>query len=132
CSCFQAEDGIRDRNVTGVQTCALPISTPVHASWESTHATCTPCRCTAAYSPTSHRRCPVVWCAWPNRESAARTTCSTTPVPVPMRYWWVKPWSPKEPRGPRWRTWSPPEPTQRCGRCAADDPPQRQRRHAAE
>src|SRR5699024_11591410 len=25
---FQAEDGIRDRNVTGVQTCALPISKP--------------------------------------------------------------------------------------------------------
>src|SRR5207249_2285516 len=25
--CFQAEDGIRDRNVTGVQTCALPILT---------------------------------------------------------------------------------------------------------
>src|SRR5699024_5327342 len=25
-SCLQAEDGIRDRNVTGVQTCALPIS----------------------------------------------------------------------------------------------------------
>src|SRR5699024_11233389 len=24
--CFRAEDGIRDRNVTGVQTCALPIS----------------------------------------------------------------------------------------------------------
>src|SRR5699024_7082001 len=24
---FQAEDGIRDRNVSGVQTCALPIST---------------------------------------------------------------------------------------------------------
>src|SRR5699024_11904087 len=24
---FQAEDGIRDRNVTGVQTCALPIWT---------------------------------------------------------------------------------------------------------
>src|SRR2546430_3089686 len=31
CSCFfffQAEDGIRDLTVTGVQTCALPISTP--------------------------------------------------------------------------------------------------------
>src|SRR5207249_9488602 len=27
-----AEDGIRDRNVTGVQTCALPISTKRHAS----------------------------------------------------------------------------------------------------
>src|SRR5438067_6301346 len=26
---FQAEDGIRDRNVTGVQTCALPISVRV-------------------------------------------------------------------------------------------------------
>src|SRR5207249_5224102 len=26
---FQAEDGIRDRNVTGVQTCALPISDAV-------------------------------------------------------------------------------------------------------
>src|SRR6266487_5760585 len=25
---FQAEDGIRDGRVTGVQTCALPISTP--------------------------------------------------------------------------------------------------------
>src|SRR6516165_7314699 len=25
---FQAEDGIRDLTVTGVQTCALPISTP--------------------------------------------------------------------------------------------------------
>src|SRR5699024_11807680 len=26
CFFFQAEDGIRGRNVTGVQTCALPIS----------------------------------------------------------------------------------------------------------
>src|SRR5699024_12068330 len=33
CFFFQAEDGIRDRNVTGVQTCALPIylnSTSLH------------------------------------------------------------------------------------------------------
>src|SRR5699024_11986426 len=28
---FQAEDGIRDRNVTGVQTCALPIFREVQA-----------------------------------------------------------------------------------------------------
>src|SRR2546423_4339966 len=27
---FQAEDGIRDKLVTGVQTCALPISVAVH------------------------------------------------------------------------------------------------------
>ena len=26
---FQAEDGIRDTSVTGVQTCALPICRPV-------------------------------------------------------------------------------------------------------
>ena len=31
---FQAEDGIRDRLVTGVQTCALPIS--AEASAQST------------------------------------------------------------------------------------------------
>src|SRR5699024_8647573 len=74
----------------------------------------------------------VVWWGWPDGECAARTTCSTAPAPVPMRYWWARPWSPKEPRGPRWRTWSPPEPTRHCGRCAADDTPQRQRRHAAE
>src|SRR5687767_237511 len=30
---FQAEDGIRDKLVTGVQTCALPISFP-SAAWE--------------------------------------------------------------------------------------------------
>src|SRR5699024_6509571 len=31
---FQAEDGIRDRNVTGVQTCALPISGFLtHGAW---------------------------------------------------------------------------------------------------
>src|SRR5207249_5486522 len=29
---FQAEDGIRDRNVTGVQTCALPISWYLYAA----------------------------------------------------------------------------------------------------
>src|SRR5699024_11930304 len=29
---FQAEDGIRDRNVTGVQTCALPILASILAS----------------------------------------------------------------------------------------------------
>src|SRR5438067_10791065 len=34
---FQVEDGIRDRNVTGVQTCALPISR-VRAYSEPAHA----------------------------------------------------------------------------------------------
>src|SRR3712207_7124668 len=37
---FQAEDGIRDIGVTGVQTCALPISgqTPVVIDWDYTNA----------------------------------------------------------------------------------------------
>src|SRR5207248_6929086 len=34
---FQAEDGIRDRTVTGVQTCALPIS--VHLDLLHDHVT---------------------------------------------------------------------------------------------
>src|SRR5207249_8381164 len=33
---FQAEDGIRDRNVTGVQTCALPISFPTSSAPRAT------------------------------------------------------------------------------------------------
>src|SRR3712207_8898427 len=36
---FQAEDGIRDIGVTGVQTCALPISSArAGGSWSSTSA----------------------------------------------------------------------------------------------
>src|SRR5207249_9143394 len=37
CFFFQAEDGIRDRNVTGVQTCALPICAPAESrrSWRA-------------------------------------------------------------------------------------------------
>src|SRR5205823_10932659 len=30
---FQAEDGIRDKLVTGVQTCALPIYVPAYNWW---------------------------------------------------------------------------------------------------
>src|SRR5215208_2289309 len=33
---FQAEDGIRDGHVTGVQTCALPISANAHVAAAST------------------------------------------------------------------------------------------------
>src|SRR5207249_5435568 len=41
---FQAEDGIRDRNVTGVQTCALPIFLPegrvVSCRWRDCRVCC--------------------------------------------------------------------------------------------
>src|SRR5207249_6968853 len=35
---FQAEDGIRDRNVTGVQTCALPIWIRSTSIWRGSWA----------------------------------------------------------------------------------------------
>src|SRR2546430_7635884 len=34
---FQAEDGIRDLTVTGVQTCALPISSDKVAAYPTSH-----------------------------------------------------------------------------------------------
>src|SRR6266540_503949 len=42
CFFFQAEDGIRDRDVTGVQTCALPISALPALSVERYSIVCTP------------------------------------------------------------------------------------------
>src|SRR5699024_11554994 len=52
---FQAEDGIRDRNVTGVQTCALPIC--AHPGWKlsrqqlSNHKGCSPTTMTVGEQP---------------------------------------------------------------------------------
>src|SRR5690625_7578409 len=45
---FQAEDGIRDGHVTGVQTCALPISSARSGPPPSSHQ--------SALAPTSRRR----------------------------------------------------------------------------
>src|SRR5258708_14718811 len=51
CFFFQAEDGIRDDLVTGVQTCALPIST---LSWDSTSQSVpTSARSKSASSPSA-------------------------------------------------------------------------------
>src|SRR5687767_13704409 len=46
--CFQAEDGIRDKLVTGVQTCALPISSQVSRPLQFSMASRT---VSAAHSP---------------------------------------------------------------------------------
>src|SRR5262249_57439789 len=56
---FQAEDGIRDWSVTGVQTCALPI--------------CTGSRRVLASGPF---RCMRVWCTW----TSTRRGCKNTPA----------------------------------------------------
>src|SRR5256886_4761085 len=42
---FQAEDGIRDLTVTGVQTCALPICTP-----STPPTTCAAARCASRFA----------------------------------------------------------------------------------
>src|SRR5256885_7389867 len=46
---FQAEDGIRDYKVTGVQTCALPIS-PYMPSWSVMASAARPRRAASATS----------------------------------------------------------------------------------
>src|SRR5439155_16502171 len=43
---FRAEDGIRDGHVTGVQTCALPIS----IFSDATNRSAVPSACTSAYA----------------------------------------------------------------------------------
>src|SRR5690625_7470930 len=40
---FQAEDGIRDGHVTGVQTCALPISAPTYSRTRAATTLVTAC-----------------------------------------------------------------------------------------
>src|SRR5690606_39830505 len=49
---FQAEDGIRDFHVTGVQTCALPISTRLERSRSSACTTYSPWSESTATPPT--------------------------------------------------------------------------------
>src|SRR5437660_9630117 len=68
---FQAEDGIRDGHVTGVQTCALPICL-VHRHWSS------PRSVRRSSPPGSVRR----WCtrrSWPR--STALDTSPTSAGP---------------------------------------------------
>src|SRR5256886_7430748 len=50
---FQAEDGIRDLTVTGVQTCALPICTPHISTRTSARATGTGRSATAKHTTRS-------------------------------------------------------------------------------
>src|SRR5699024_12030924 len=80
CPCFwlynsfflQAEDGIRDRNVTGVQTCALPIlqqhyiSSAACAGWSAE-------RCLNKGKKTAPKHWPIWnWCGSPCRSEERR------------------------------------------------------------
>src|SRR5437773_7388827 len=63
---FQAEDGIRDRDVTGVQTCALPIYFPCSMS-DRPDRSCGSCRTGSGYQPTAHSRKHRSRAAWSRR-----------------------------------------------------------------
>src|SRR5437879_10978383 len=57
---FQAEDGIRDTSVTGVQTCALPISS-----------------CASTGSSTGSRRCRTASSSTPRTATGSRRCCTS-------------------------------------------------------
>src|SRR5207248_4912045 len=75
---FQAEDGIRDRTVTGVQTCALPIS------GAPARTRCTP-YAARAYAPSGCGRRPCVTARGP---AACRDPClrSFSAQPLMLRH----------------------------------------------
>src|SRR5258708_31044953 len=71
---FQAEDGIRDDLVTGVQTCALPISIPAGAK---TPGACSP------------KSCPLAKC---RLEQSSITRGSKRQASLPLPEWHCRVW----------------------------------------
>src|SRR2546430_84243 len=61
---FQAEDGIRDLTVTGVQTCALPIPAFASRRWSPWCSRASSCRSTPRRFRTPSR-CPSITCSIP-------------------------------------------------------------------
>src|SRR5256885_340710 len=74
---FQAEDGIRDYKVTGVQTCALPIARPVLVDVEPDTLNIDPQQVAAAITPRTRALLPVHYAGHPAErdvlEAIART-----------------------------------------------------------
>src|SRR5260370_34201106 len=73
---FQGEDGIRDSSVTGVQTCALPISPgggPSRAARSTTESSCGGCRGGSTSAAPAGRAA--------SRGRAGRTATSPAPAP---------------------------------------------------
>src|SRR5699024_11822924 len=64
---FQAEDGIRDRNVTGVQTCALPILFARNFSCPGTRSSSRTCSPDSAPPPSPASSSPPTRAGRPNR-----------------------------------------------------------------
>src|SRR3989441_12823298 len=82
---FQAEDGIRDKLVTGVQTCALPISSSTRAVPICT-AEAPASRCSNASVPDTTPPTPMIGILPSNAFQKARTLASATGlIPGPPR-----------------------------------------------
>src|SRR5689334_24097589 len=88
---FQAEDGIRDGTVTGVQTCALPIllvfrprvlSAPAGA-WRATLGS--PCHLHGTCSPPAYR-----WCSLRRRSGLAASRSEERRVGKECRCRWAR------------------------------------------
>src|SRR6266487_1151161 len=117
---FQAEDGIRDGRVTGVQTCALPISWPTSAGTPGSTIRARP---RPAAGPHCSRRRPTT-VAWGARCSAVRRSAGTTARcssgagwTAPRRWCWS---ARRAPRTSRCRTApSPAAPAPACSTCCA-------------
>src|SRR5205823_11339453 len=63
---FQAEDGIRDKLVTGVQTCALPISRMKSQSLAASHPRCRYTQLPSSSSCWHRLACPCSTDLWGN------------------------------------------------------------------
>src|SRR6266516_2310751 len=73
---FQADDGIRDRTVTGVQTCALPIASTCCRTPATSTITRPRCTCGGARCCTSPSACTPTACrTGPARVPIPRTPC---------------------------------------------------------
>src|SRR5699024_23791 len=83
---FQAEDGIRDRHVTGVQTCALPISSALAAGDAGdTWATKAPIGLSKPKDAARSRS--MLWIITPSQPrdtSPVSLICSTTSIAISM------------------------------------------------
>src|SRR6266851_5555955 len=80
---FQAEDGIRDRDVTGVQTCALPISAPA-GSWPSRGGPACPTPTPAGGGPV-RSPVPAATGASPRGTTSTRRLCPAS-LPTPASW----------------------------------------------
>src|SRR5439155_7140808 len=86
CFFFQAEDGIRDGHVTGVQTCALPIS----SEWQARDASRLPAWGSSTLLVGTFRTSSVGCCAANPRYASllARTRSEERRVGKECRSWW--------------------------------------------